>query len=149
MQRAIPNGSAAEADFQTLKYVADNLHVIDLHGLSDVAIAHRPEPGHVLWGKFSYGDALSRRPEAWLWGHRLVRPRPITDYSTETLITDLDKTAYFAGLGDVPTGALATQMVNDYVPASLSVCGSYFNLLVRRDVAARFRDVGFLIGSAR
>jgi hypothetical protein len=148
LQRAVPGGSVAETDYQLVKYYADGLEVIDLPGLSDRAIAHRPEPGHVRWGKTDLADVLRRRPEAFLWGTTPSRDRSMAEVSPRQLVSEYRTHRYFTRTKELPPKEIADGLVDLYLTASIPICGRPFNLLVRKDVAPRFTETGFTVGSA-
>jgi hypothetical protein len=150
IHQAIPGGSVAQTDFQMLKYFEDDLRVIDLHGLNDRAIAHRPVPEPVRFGKYRPEDAVQADPEAWVMGYRFVQHTPLSAYPLRDLLLNDALQGRFIGYGADSRGSAATQsaIIARYLPASLSVCGRYYNLLVRKDVSSRFANAGFLIGPA-
>jgi hypothetical protein len=146
---AVPQGGAiAETDFQRLKYFADDLRVIDLHGLSDREIAHQRVTRPVQWGKYDPATAVRLRPEAWVWGPRFRHTVPMTTVSMKGLLSDSRTEESFVGYSEGPemaTGDVASAMDALFVPASLPVCGYFFNVLVRKDTSARFAASGFAV----
>jgi hypothetical protein len=134
LSRLFPDGVVAQTDDQRLKYFADALTVRDLTGLNDRAIAHRPVPGPVRWGKLDLLRAIADRPDAIVLGHR-TEPNPLA-------LADppLDETFHTAALHDAFFGygvpdPIADAFVASYRPASLAVCEGWFNFLVRADLA--------------
>ena len=146
--RAFRFGTVAETDFQRLKYRCDPLRVIDLEGLSDREIAHERVREPVKLGKFQPADVLRLRPDVWIPGHRFrtkdsrlgTRPHPLlTDAETQMRILGYDERRAVA------TGEVAAELAALYVPASIKMCGIYYNVFVRKDLATKLSEVGFTV----
>ncbi|MBS2029103.1 MAG: hypothetical protein JST54_14465 [Deltaproteobacteria bacterium] len=148
LRQASAGGAVAQTDFQRLKYFDDALQVIDLHGLSDMAIAHQPVTEPVVWGKFDPATVVERRPEVWIWGNMFLGSEPISAYPMRRLLDDDGLQERFAGYAgrERARGATADAIATTYLPASTRLCDGYFNLLVRSDVAARYAAAGFTVG---
>lgn len=133
----------AESDYQRLKLWADDLRVVDLSGLSDRQIAHRPEPGPVRFGKASWDDVLRDHAGVVIMGSRYIGA-PLAAHSTrEVLATPALMAAHF---GIEAPSALVDPISAAYTTASLRTCGGSFNFLVRRDLAARATGNGVRVG---
>jgi hypothetical protein len=141
----------AQTDYQRLKYVNDRLRVIDATGLNDVTAAHTPESGHVWLGKGLVPHALRTRAEAFSFGFRLpLKDRPMARFTSLELLYDHPtRETYLASKFEPPllrhqppygdfTDAAA--MRDAFLPASFPVCGRWFNVWLRNDVAERLRD---------
>ena len=148
LRQANAGGAVAQTDFQRLKYFDDALQVIDLHGLSDMAIAHQPVSEPVVWGKFDPATVVERRPEVWIWGNAFLGSEPMSAYPMRRLLDDDGLQERFAGYTgrERARGAIADAIATSYVPASTRLCEGYFNLLVRSDVASRYAAAGFVVG---
>jgi hypothetical protein len=104
----------------------------------------------VKLGKYQPADVLRMRPEVWIPGQKFrtqdsrtgARPHPLlTDAATQMRILGYDEPRAVA------TGEVAAELAALYVPASIKVCGIYYNVFVRRDLATRLSDVGFAVES--
>jgi hypothetical protein len=143
--------TVAQSDFQRLKFFADELDVIDLRGLNDVAIAHRPWPGPNRWGKYTHELGLEVNAPVWVWGRRLHTPEPMAAHPMDELLGDAGRLVYFSGwpeqeaLAGTPVGE---RFRRAYVPASIEICGVYRNVFLHQELKARFSSAGALIGSS-
>ena len=138
--------SFAETDYQRLKYYDDDVRVIDLTGLNDRAIAHRPHPGQNLWGKVDLATAPRTGAEALQIGPRFVTDVPLGRFSTAALFDNPKIATLFFGR-PLPREARPAY-VGAYVTAGFPVCGGdvYFDVLLRSDVAERAHLPGSAIG---
>lgn len=149
LSRAARDLPIAQTDFQQVKLLADELHVVDLRGLNDEQIAHLPWPKRNRWGKYDHDLGVSVNAPIWIWGRKLKTPEPISDYSMERLLADAELMTYFTAWRDEPAmaGTAAGRGIHAaYLPASVQVCGDYRNFFVRKDVAARLAAAGAKIG---
>lgn len=126
------DGEIAQTDYQRLKYFEDDLRVLDLTGLNNTAIAHRPMRSPVSFGKIDLLDVIRRRSRLWVLGHHVgVQPEPLSDFSLrDVLRTRVLHDQYF-GYGIAPD--LIDPVTNAYETASIAACGGYFSVLVQRD----------------
>jgi hypothetical protein len=148
LRQALPSGTVAQTDFQRLKFWADPIRVVDLEGLSDRAIAHERVSEPVKLGKFSPTIVQRLKPEVWIPGHRFRTSESRVGATPHPLLTDAETQMRNLGYDErreVAAGSVATELAGLYLPASIKVCGIYYNLLVRKDVAARFSAVGFAV----
>ncbi len=133
----------AETDYQRAKYYADDLRVVDLSGLNDVAIAHRPCAGHNLWGKADFDDAPATGADVLQLGALYMHDVPIGAFSMADLFTRPRVAAAYFGHALEPS---SREAFDGYVPVSFVVCaGEFFDVLVRRDVAARLNGPGVVL----
>ena len=146
--RVVPHGTIAETDFQRLKFWCDDLRVVDLEGLSNREIAHQRVTDPVKLGKFRPVTVLRMRPEVWIAGFRFrsntsrvsAKPHPLlTSAETQMQVLGYDQKTKAA------EGEVAVELANLYVPASLKVCDTIYNLFVRKDLAKKFSEAGFLV----
>lgn len=142
----VPTLSIAESDCQRCKYFSDATYVIDLHGINNRAIAHAPEAGPVIWGRYRHERGLEIGAPVWIWGFAWYNTRPMAEVPMATLVADASLVEAFAGYTDGVYPSVARQMIRDYVPASLPICGHYFNFLVRRDHAPLLEGSDVQIG---
>lgn len=138
----------AQTDFQRMKYFADDVHTVDLSGLNDRGIAHRPVAGQVLYGKGSYTDALARRPAVWIVGHRVgprwAPPQPMAAASLRAVFDAPAVAESYFGYAMEPPFIVPISAA--YTSASLGVCQGYYNFLLRNDLIDEARQQGFLVG---
>ena len=81
----------------------------------------------------------------WIYGYRTeLHPEPMARFSLHAVLTD--PAVYGPHVGYPAEGADAEAIRRLYLPASLPVCGRYFDFLVRRDVAASLEARGVLVG---
>jgi hypothetical protein len=147
LEAAIPGGTVAETDFQIIKYYGEDLRVLDLCGLTDREIAHRPVLDHVRWGKVDLMDVVRRRPDAFLWGTTPGRRRSMADVSMHQILTDPHTHHYFTRVEALPSPEIASGFEALYVPAAYPVCGAWFNVVIRKDLAPGFAAAGYRIGT--
>lgn len=148
LRNVIPSGTIAQTDFQRLKYWCDPLRVLDLEGLSNRQIAHEPVYEPVKLGKFRPVTVLRTQPEVWIPGYKFrtqisrvfTKPHPLLSDP----VTQMQRLGYDERR-EVAEGAVAVELANLYVPASLESCGVFFNFFVRKDLARKFSEAGFLI----
>lgn len=149
LDKSVPELAIAQSDFQRLKLFNDRLQVVDLRGLNDVHIAHQPWDGVNRWGKFNHDVAISVDAPIWLWGRRLKTGKPMADYPLDRLILDAKLLTYFTDWPDVPIvgfTAAGQMMRENYLTASVAVCNGYYNFLAHKDIGARLRSAGALVG---
>ena len=146
-----PAPVVAETDYQIVKYFAPELTVIDLQGLSDRAIAHRPVAEPVRFGKFGWSTALERDPDVWIYGYRVAYPGCPALAGTSPLRALTDPALYEPCFGYGAPPEQAEVVAARYRLATLRVCELNANLLVRRGLEARARAAGFRVedGPAR
>jgi hypothetical protein len=140
-----PGGTVAQSDYQRVKYFADGLRVVDLHGLNDRRIAHERVDGQVVFGKFRHQHGIDAAAEVWIYGHKSLFNRvPLAGFSMQRVMHDPAVYEPLVGYGVRRQQAAAMRAM--YLPASLPSGGQFFNFLVRRDVAARAAAAGVLVG---
>lgn len=154
----VPGGTVAQSDFQMLKFFAPDQRVLDLHGLNDRALAHVPVEDRVTFGKFSQDAGIRANAELYVYGNRIWTDEPMAQHSLRAVLSDAEQHWRFAGYGRGPeypsreklTPEQIEALVRSYLPASIPGCGSYFNFLIRKDVARRLtadgRGAGVSIG---
>jgi hypothetical protein len=131
-----------------LKYWCEPLRVVDLEGLSNREIAHEPVSDPVKFGKFSPVTVLRMRPEVWIPGHGFRTANSRVYWKPNPLLTDAETQMRVLGYDErrkVAEGDVATELAKLYVPASLQVCNVTYNLFVRKDLAMKFSEAGFLV----
>lgn len=144
LEALLGTGTVAQSDYQKLKYFADGLRVVDLQGLNDRAIAHEPWPGPVRWGKYRHAHGVREAAPIWIFGYRTeLHETPLADAGIERALTD--EAVWSRHIGYAPEGADAEAIRRLYAAASLPVCGKYFDVLVRRDVAQELASKGLLV----
>jgi len=140
MAQIIPGKTVAQSDFQRIKYFADELRVVDLHGLNNMAIAHLPWPRANRFGKLLPEHGVAADAPAWIYGYRvgILQPIPLTYFSTRRFLTDPQVHDAYAGpIGNLrPSGHTLEAMINRYATASIEVCGGQFGFLLRRDLVS-------------
>jgi len=142
---ALGGESLAHRHFQQGRWFAPDLALIDLTGLNDREIAHTPTRGPVAFGRSSLAPALRRGAGALLLSVVPVAGERLSDRTLRQTLADGPRTARLLG-APPPEPELVPELCARYRPATLSdVCGpgSYLNVLVRDDLAARFRALGF------
>lgn len=142
-----PNATVMQTDWQRLAWFTDGLRVIDLHGLNDREIARLPVEGPVRYGKFTHAHALTVGAPVWVYGHRLASDVPMAAVPMVMLLTDPAVASRFVGY--VAPADQVDAIAAAYVPASIPVCGRYFNVLVRREHAAALASAGLLVGDGQ
>lgn len=145
LQAAFPGLTVAQSDYQRVKYFADRVRVVDLHGLNDRRIAHEPDPGQVLFGKFRHQHGIAAAADVWIYGYKSFFNRvPLAGFSMQRVMHDPAVYEPLVGYGVRRQQAAAMRAT--YLPASLPLGGQYFNFLVRRDLAPRALAAGILVG---
>jgi hypothetical protein len=84
----------------------------------------------------------------WIPGHRFRTAESRVGATPHPLLTDAETQMRILGYDErreVAADSVATELAGLYLPASIKVCGIYYNLLVRKDVAAKFSAVGFAV----
>ena len=143
----LPEGTLAHRHLQSAAYFAPSLSVLDLTGINHREIAHRPEPGPVRFGRDALDVALAEDVELIHLHHLPVVEAPAAQYSLDELLARPDLGRLLLG-NPLPTGELAAGLASRYRTASLEVCGpgTWFNCLVRADLAEPLRRAGFFVG---
>jgi hypothetical protein len=120
--------------------------VLDVTGLNNREIAHRPTPGAVLWGRLDIADLVARAPELIVLGHHVGAVRDaLSNHSlVEALENDRLREHYFGYRTPVSS---ADALAKAYVSGSIRVCHGFYSVLVRRDFAEVARKRGVRIGS--
>jgi hypothetical protein len=147
LERLAPDLVVAQTDYQIFKYLSDATRVIDLQGLNDRAIAHRPFPGPVRFGKFDAREGLRADPHVWFYGYRVAMPgcRPLAPFTVRRVLTD--PSIYEACFGYGASEDVVRAIDARYVTATLSSCQLTFNFFLRRDLVPRAREVGIRVGA--
>ena len=142
--RALAGESFAHRHLQRLRWFCPETSVLDLTGLTDRDIAALPAPGQVKFGRDAVGEGVRRKVGALHLDPVGVRSASLVG---TPLIPALATPAIAAHFGGPPflDQALAQQVDAAYLGASFPVRGGFVNLLVRRDLGARFAAEGFLV----
>lgn len=136
----------AHRHLQRVRWFRPEVRVMDLTGLTDAEVAATPAPGQVKFGRDAVGLALERRVGAMHLDPVGVRPAAIATVPLIPALSDPRIADQFAGAPFLPRG-LAEALDAAYLGASYPVPGGHVNLLVRRDLAARFEAAGFSVAS--
>ena len=138
--------TVAQSDYQMFKYFADDVRVIDLHGLNDREIAHRPVSEHVKWGKFRVANGLERRPALWFFGYKIGYPRavPINEAGMRAALTH--PAIYENAFGYTANGAEREVLIESYRPVTLTCGNRVYNFLVEKDQVPSLRAAGLPVG---
>ncbi|MCL2779467.1 MAG: hypothetical protein FWD73_15865 [Polyangiaceae bacterium] len=128
LEAAFPHARIGQTDFQRLKFHNDRLAVEDLSGLNDVTIAHRVVPGHVMWGKFGWDVALERSYDI-LFIYDLFRSTNAPTIEDRAGMSTDRQLALFNWTAD-------KIVFDSYEPASIPMCGVYYNFLVKKGLRA-------------
>ena len=142
---ALGDESLAHRHFQQARWFAPELAVVDLSGLNDREIAHTPTPGPVAFGRSSLAPALRRGAGAILLSVAPVASERLSDRPLRQTLADEARSARLVG-APAPEAPLVPELCARFRAATLpDVCGpgTYLNVLVRADLAARFRRLGF------
>ena len=104
-------------------------------------------PGRVTFGRDAIAYGIELGVGAFFLDALRARPIPLVGESL-LLLADANAALRFLGPPALEP-ELAARLHELYVPASMPHPGAegWFNLLVRRDLAARFASSGFLVGS--
>lgn len=147
LERLLPDAPLAHRHFQQARWFAPDLRVVDLTGLNDRSIARRPAAGSVRFGRSDVAPALEARAGALLLHHALVGVEALADRPLAATLEDPARIARLIGAPPPEPGA-CDALLAGYRAASLpDVCGrgTWLNLLVRADLAERFRREGFVV----
>jgi hypothetical protein len=150
LSEKLPNIKVAQSDFQKFKlYAADNIEVIDLHGLNNQEIAHQNWQEHVLWGKSSYQNGIDANAEIWIFGYIVISDETWTNRSLSDIMNNEELFDKFVGKGDPLYSNQAEKMKNNYILASIPIyyfnVRKYLNFLIRKDVSAKVRSDDFIL----
>lgn len=145
-EQALAGETLAHRHAQRFRWFAPELEILDLTGLTSAEVGSLPAPGRVTFGRDAIDHALSQRVGALHLDVERARPRAQADHPA-TVLADPTRALWFVGPPRLDE-SLAAALDRDYVGASLAHPGAagWFNLLVRRDLAQRFRDAGFRVG---
>ena len=124
---------------------AARLVILDLTGLTDSDVAHTPVEGPVRFGRNALELALTRRVGALHLDHAPWRANSWVGLETGVALSDENLAERFLGAPH-PGPQLAARLSESYICATLRDAwgpGRHINLLVRRDLEARFRAAGF------
>jgi hypothetical protein len=135
-----PDAVVAQSDFQRFKLFSDHTRVLDLHGLNDRTIAHRAVEGRVRHGKYDAELASHTDADVWIWGYRYFRECPIAEHALGTVLADPGLAEAFSGYPERPGPEARARMEARFTTASVSVCGGFYNFLVRRNLPVPARD---------
>jgi hypothetical protein len=137
--------SIAETDWERVKFYDDTFRVIDLSSLNDMAAAHAPWPGQNLWGKLNLRpEVFERGIDALVLGHGMNLREPMSRYAAADIVGS--DAVSGSELGFVLPPEARPILAERYVPAAVPVCGVYFNLFVRRELAEAFAREKVLVG---
>ncbi|MDG1984235.1 MAG: hypothetical protein P8M11_06700 [Planctomycetota bacterium] len=142
--RALDGEVIGHRHLQRLRWFSPEAAILDLTGLRDPDIARLPAPGQVTFGRDAVGEALRRRVGALHLDPVGVRPAPLCEVPLVGALSDPGVAAHFGGAPFLER-ELARRVAAGYVAASRPVHGGYVNLLVRSDLAPRFRAEGFIV----
>jgi hypothetical protein len=145
LEQLAPDLVVAQTDYQIFKYLSDASRVLDLQGLNDRAIAHRPFPEPVRFGKFDARDGVRADPHVWFYGHRVAMPGcpSLAPFTSRQVLTDpsISETCFGYGAPEDVVRAIDAR----YVPATLHSCQLTFNFFLRRDLVPRARQLGIRV----
>lgn len=147
LERLLPDAALAHRHFQQARWFAPDLEVVDLTGLNDRAIARRPAPGPVRFGRSDVAPAVEAGAGALLLHHALVGPAALADRSLAATFDDPARVELLLG-APPPEAEVRDELLARYRAASLpDACGrgTWLNLLVRADLVERFRREGFVV----
>jgi len=133
---------------QRLAWFRPRFRLLDLTGLTSPEVAALPAPGPVRFGRDALVYALAQRVEALHLDHAFFRARGWWEEAPIAALSTPAVASMFLG-EPLPTPDLAARLAAVYCLATLPDQwgpGRHINLLVRRDLAARFRAAGFLVG---
>ncbi len=142
-----PNDVFAHLHTQRYRWFAPSAGVLDLTGLTDHRVARMPSAGRNRFGRAALQLALDERVGALHLDPQRSRITSLVD--APDLAAALSDPAVAGRYLGEPYLAprLAASLAEHYLAASRSFPGGggYFNLLIRRDLAGRFRDQGFRV----
>ncbi len=145
LEQLAPDLVVAQTDYQIFKYLSDASRVIDLQGLNDRAIAHRPFAEPVRFGKFDAWNGVRADPHVWFYGYRVAMPGCPTLGLLTTRQVLTDRSIYEACFGYGASDALVRALEERFVPATLHSCNLAFNFFLRRDLVPRARQLGIRV----
>jgi hypothetical protein len=148
LEQLAPDLVVAQTDYQVFKYLSDTSRVIDLQGLNDRAIAHRPLAEPVRFGKFDAWNGVRADPHVWFYGYRVAMPGcpALARLTTRQVLTD--PSIYEACFGYGASEELVRAMEERFVPATVRSCNLSFNFFLREDLVARARQLGIRVREA-
>jgi len=135
VSKTYPGARLAHTDFQRSKYYSPNMEVIDLSGLNNRDISHRTSEVSNVFGKHDLNYALERKAELWKMSTGVMERTPIHELDwPEALRSDESLRTRFRESLDFMRANYAA-FSEGYAPLTVSTkCGTYLNLLVRRDL---------------
>ena len=145
-EEALGGEVLAHRHLQRVRWFCPEVRVLDLTGLTDREVARTPAPGQVKFGRDAVQLALERRVGALHLDPVGVRPAPLSSADLVPSLSDPRVASRYAGPPFL-SRELAEDLDAAYLGASYPVPGGHVNLLVRRDLAARFERAGFVLGS--
>ena len=141
-----PGSTVASRHLQMAEYFAPELGFLDLTGLNDAAVARRPESGRVRFGRTSLEPALDARVEA-IHLHHVPLSGEVLGRRSLSAWLAASSAERAAVLGkplppDTTTDPVGRRLAAEYCAVTLLGAGGpglHLNLLVRRDVAGKWR----------
>ncbi|MGD2018069.1 MAG: hypothetical protein PVJ89_08140 [Planctomycetota bacterium] len=132
----------AHRHLQRLRWFCPDAVVLDLTGLTDREVARRPAPGPVRFGRDAVPLAVERGVGAMHLDPVGVRAAPLASADLVRALSDPKVAVHFGGEPYLAP-ELARRIASRWRGASRPVAGGFVNLLVREDLAERFRQQGF------
>lgn len=157
---ALGEETFAHRHVQRFRWFEPDASVFDLTGITERDVARMSWGGQVLFGRDAIDEALARRTGAIYLDVLSSRPLPWAEESPSPVgdadirlvrrLSDPVESQTFLGPPPLPE-ALARKVASEYAAASTPHpgTGGYFNLLVRKDLAASFRSKGFTVYAGR
>jgi hypothetical protein len=133
-----PNKKIGQTDFQKLKYMANDLWVIDLHGLNDQEVAHSSFPIQNLWGKFNWSTVTMKDVDLVFVSFDFRQPYSVEGVNPSEVMTNEQLFYKYTGWS-FAVSDLAVR--NDYTLASIGVCNEYYNFLIKKSLLPEGQDV--------
>lgn len=143
---ALDGETLAHRHAQRFRWFSPDLAILDLTGLTSAAVSRLPAPHRVTFGRDAIAFALDEQVGAFHLDVLRARSAPIAAESP-LVLADGERALKFVGPPALEV-ELAARLAEGYVGASRRHPGAagWFNILVRRDLAARFASEGFRVG---
>lgn len=138
--------TVAQSDYQMFKYFADEVQVIDLHGLNDREIAHQPWERPVKWGKFNVLSGLERNPDIWFFGYHIgsTTALPINKVGMRAALSKPE--IYNKSFGYSATAKGREMLIDRYRPVTMTCGPKVYNFLIEKSHIPRFRYFRMPVG---